>query len=348
MTAAEVNTKKKLKVFFPSDHTIKDLDLAEEIKQTETLKAAVPSLVGYKSNTGMGSKHPFVLVLGDQTYQQYCMGQVFGVSFYDKCSNTIIQTTYTLCFLSKFPFFPYLSYLVTQVEDDLKYMHFDSPLPRFDSNFPLNTQLRLLNDLFIRLNKIMIPLYPSLISSHEIETGENIAKRLESASPTAILPNEEQNYIAVVPDVMTKLLLRNSDQKLIDFKRSLYQVFYSRHSRNLEELSDSMLAHIRFHEKFKKDFVPTMTHKLEKEREDTFLILQWALPTLLKYLPLDQVILCLGCAVTEMKIIVKHKDTHVISSVILALIHLLKPLKWCSPVIVTLPDELKDLVGRSI
>jgi hypothetical protein len=73
-----------------------------------------------------------------------------------------------------------------------------------------------------------------------------------------------------------------------------------------------------------RNFVPTAMHKLEKEKEEGFMIMLWALPVLLKYLPLDQIILALGCAITEMKIIVKHPDFHVVSSVILALMQLLR------------------------
>jgi hypothetical protein len=94
------------------------------------------------------------------------------------------------------------------------------------------------------------------------------------------------------------------------------------------------------------EFVPSAMHKSEKEKEDSYMILMWALPVLLKYLPLDQIVLALGCAVTEMKIIVKCVDFNVISSVIFALIQLLRPMRWCSPVIVIVPDHLVDFIGK--
>ena len=49
-----------------------------------------------------------------------------------------------------------------------------------------------------------------------------------------------------------------------------------------------------------------------------------------------------------MKIIVKHKDFHVISTIILALTSLLLPLHWCSPMIVILPDNLLDFIGMEL
>ena len=93
-----------------------------------------------------------------------------------------------------------------------------------------------------------------------------------------------------------------------------------------------------------------MVHSLaqEKDKEASFHILNWALPILLKSLRLDQIILALGCALSEMKIVVLSSDPTVMSGCLLALTHLLRPLKWCGNVVVTLPDFLNELLESPI
>jgi hypothetical protein len=65
---------------------------------------------------------------------------------------------------------------------------------------------------------------------------------------------------------------------------------------------------------------------------------------LLKALPLDQIILSMGCALCEMKIVVLSPDTHVVSGCLLALVHLLRPLRWAGNIVVTLPPFLHELL----
>lgn len=73
-------------------------------------------------------------------------------------------------------------------------------------------------------------------------------------------------------------------------------------------------------------------------------VLCWALPILLRHVPLDQLLMALGCAVNEMKIVVLSEDTTVLSGCVLALWRLLRPLKWAGNIIVTLPDFLVELL----
>lgn len=130
------------------------------------------------------------------------------------------------------------------------------------------------------------------------------------------------------------------------FKRSAYQAYFSTAGAKYDPFNKTVSELIGRYDKMVQDFVPNVMHKAEKEFEDSFLVMLWALPVLLKYLPLDQIILALGCAITEMKIIVMHPDHHVISSVILALMQLLRPLRWCPPVIVILPDQYQEIIGE--
>lgn len=83
----------------------------------------------------------------------------------------------------------------------------------------------------------------------------------------------------------------------------------------------------------------------ERDKETCFHTLMWALPALLRHLPLDQIVLALGCALTEMRIVVVGSDLSVVSSCVLALVNLLRPLKWAGPVIVTLPSTLHAYLG---
>ena len=129
------------------------------------------------------------------------------------------------------------------------------------------------------------------------------------------------------------------------FNRSYFHEFYSKlgirdptlqlQNKTWQHLSEDHARHPSLHES-------------ERDQEENHFIMSWALPVLLKYLPLDQIMLALGCAMTEMKIIVRCDDFRVISSIILALIQLLKPLRWCLPVIVILPDELSEFVESPV
>ncbi len=279
-------------------------------------------------------KAPFILLLGDHTYQQYCLGLNIPVAFYDAATGLTIQTTYAMCFLTKFAFFSFLTHTIHQIDEDLRIFGFKEALPEFDPNIPLSPELRNLNDVSAKLKKVTLPMYPVLIRNHAKLAGDLTGEK-------SIF--ELSDYISIIPDISFSLLLKNADRRTFSFKRSFYSPYYT----NFSSPNDSQVDtnSIQYHERNKTD-PPGFIHMQEKEKEDSFFILQYALPTLMKHLPLDQIVLVLGCAINEMKIIVQHKDLNVISSVILALMHLLRPLKWCSPVIVTLPDQLTDLIGK--
>lgn len=84
----------------------------------------------------------------------------------------------------------------------------------------------------------------------------------------------------------------------------------------------------------------------EMEREESFFILAWSLPLLLRNVPMDQMFLAIGCALTELKIIIVSCDLSVVSGCIMALMQLLRPLKWAGPIIVTLPEDLHPCLGE--
>ena len=86
----------------------------------------------------------------------------------------------------------------------------------------------------------------------------------------------------------------------------------------------------------------------EREKEACFHTLLWALPVLLRHLTLDQIISVVGWAMTEMRVVVVGKDLAVVSGIVLALINLLRPLKWAGPVIVSLPASLHAFVESPV
>ena len=85
-----------------------------------------------------------------------------------------------------------------------------------------------------------------------------------------------------------------------------------------------------------------------REKEVCFHTLLWALPALLRHLPLDQIILSIGCVLAEFKIIVVGEDLGVVSGCVLALVNLLRPLKWSCPVIVTLPFSMYECLESPV
>lgn len=72
----------------------------------------------------------------------------------------------------------------------------------------------------------------------------------------------------------------------------------------------------------------------------TFFMGRWALPTLLKYVSVDHLLLILGCCLTEMRVVFVADDLQILSACVFSLLLLLRPLSWAGPVIVTLPHTL--------
>jgi hypothetical protein len=265
------------------------------------------------------------------------------VQFYDPRAEVVIHSSYVVCLMTKLPLFCYLFHLLEIFETAHQGFRFLEPLSIHDENFPTPTELRPLNDLAARLKRITAPLYPFLFSNGSGNQPNN-----------SLLVTEEQifpgGFNTLLPDVELILSSRTMPNARIDlpFKRRAYQAFFSSSPAQFDpgdSAKTDKLISLFNRQMADVAFVPTSVHKAEREREDVYMTLMWALPVLLRSLPLDQIILALGCAVTEMRIVVKHKDFHVISGVILALIALLRPLKWCAPVIVILPDSLSEFVG---
>jgi hypothetical protein len=76
--------------------------------------------------------------------------------------------------------------------------------------------------------------------------------------------------------------------------------------------------------------------------------LQWALPILLRNIPLDQILLVLGCALTEMRIVIRAANLETLSGCVLALVYLLRPLHWAGPIISILPAMMHDILDSPV
>lgn len=330
-------------------------------------------------NSHMSARNPFILLLGDHTYQQYGVCIQLPVTFHTDQGITI-QTSYVLCLMTKLPLFSYLCHILDQYDAFFDGFKFKAPLPTQDLNFPFIAELKPLSDLAAKLKRLLVPKYPYIISNALSTAPTSTRKRATtalSAADAANLSNalpvtasvvttgggvsgggllDQGEFPSLENDSDTKALLPdvefgyggiNINKKLhATFKRSVYQSYFSTAGLKYDSHNKVLSDAIARYDKMAADFLPNATHKSEKDKEESYLVMLWALPVLLKYLPLDQIVLALGCAVTEMRIIVQHPDFHVISAIILAFMQLLRPLRWCSPVIVILPDQYQEIIGE--
>ena len=392
---AGTQKKKKQRAFFPSDISM-NIDGSTGQAASAGASHQQQQQQRYHYHTPpVQAKTPFVLLLGDHTYQQFCVGLQVPMQFRDAEYGVTICTTYILCLMTKLPFFSYFFHLLDQFDTTFEGFKFERPIPTQDMSFPYIAELRPLNDFAGKLKRLMVPIYPYVISSptdvkqgrnrgevggigaggkHRAgstvegkdgrrgradsqgwERGDAILSGSNPASPRGGVLSQQNgedsaeasdNRMVVLPDVELGMGVRNSRKVSVTFPRSRFQPYFSGWLGAYDSSNKELQSLLTRYSRTATSFTPKLVHRLEKDKEDSFMVLLWALPVLLKYLPLDQIILALGCAVTEMKIIVKHKDFHVISSIILALVQLLKPLKWCSPVIVILPDHLIDFIGE--
>jgi hypothetical protein len=89
-------------------------------------------------------------------------------------------------------------------------------------------------------------------------------------------------------------------------------------------------------------------HFADQSSETANILLLWALPILLKNVPLDQIILIIGCALAEMTIFVCSPDTSVVSGCLVALLNLLRPLKWSGSFVVPCPTNMPELLDNPV
>lgn len=189
----------------------------------------------------------------------------------------------------------------------IKGFKFSKPLAVQEIDFLLQNELKLLNEFAGKLKKTVAPIYPYIFSYRH----ENLSNDVTNKSVTATAPDVpksptdeagpsdgiSQTY-ALLSDV--DFSLSDKKQKKIDmsFQRSVYQSYFSSYPASVSEETklNEVITMVRNLQRKQNDgvsFSPSWGHKLEKEREDAYLTLLWALPVLLKHLPLDQIVLAL-------------------------------------------------------
>ena len=73
-------------------------------------------------------------------------------------------------------------------------------------------------------------------------------------------------------------------------------------------------------------------------------LFEWGGSNLFKTLTSERVLVLLGCAMTEQKIIFVSKHTSRLGASVLAFVSLLSPMTWCGPLIPILPSELEHIL----
>lgn len=316
-----------------SSSALNDLRDAKVTVEDSSFKSSSPT---------KGMRSPFVLLLF--ATHEYCVCQQLPMTFRYPDIGVSITTTYVVILKTKLPVFNYLYAVLDQFESIFNGLDFVEPLEVQELDMPVPAELRLISELGYKLKKVITPIYPYMLDDKSIRRLES-EEVLEGIFPTGSY--QASQLTALFPEIE---FFMSKNQKKIDiiFNRNTYIPFYSSYN-SAKSVSSKAIKDLmtNYYSRRPNGLFPDAIQKFEREREDSFMILMWALPTLLKYLPLDQIVLAIGCALSEMKcILVKHKDFQVISSAVFALVHLLRPLHWCGNVVVILPDSLLDLIGE--
>jgi len=86
----------------------------------------------------------------------------------------------------------------------------------------------------------------------------------------------------------------------------------------------------------------------DADAEAQYHALLWALPVLLRHLPLQEILLALGCMCGEMSVLVTGGDASSVTAVIIALIFLLRPLRWAGNIISVLPPSMDGYLDSPV
>ena len=332
----------------------------------------INSPVGQTSSIGNGKC--FAFLLSNNTSNQYGVCLQITRIFKDLSKGVNVTCDYCICMISKLPFLSYLFNLLLQL-DTQGGLDFTEPVQRYyPDNFLIPPTFKILVEFTRLIRSVKVPLYRLGAKYLARDYVEEEIIRLD-ATKSSYAPI---SFNMVVKPVLTDGLLGHfmdsstnsygiSSSTLAQQTQSQYNVSSS--SPPLSKVSKSNKKTL--HGVFRRDLMgsysslpPTTTQtkhpeppflhsprrnisdsllaQLEEEREKEvcFHTLLWALPALLRHLPLDQIILAVGCALTEMRVVVVGTDLGVVSGCVLALVNLLRPLKWAGPVIVTLPSSL--------
>lgn len=218
-----------------------------------------------------------------------------------------VQLEYCICIITSFPYINYFFHILEQFESSGGLDLLD-PIPQQEHGYPKHPSLRYLSDFARSLQEFVVPVYnaispQSLLSSNPVLLGH---------APLMYSFSSSLSHVDV------------------PFHRGFYQKFFS----FKDNLSSTVPLDIRF-----KTTLPTHASMTEAHQENCFHVLLWALPVLLQHFSLDDITLAIGCVLAEKKIIVQCADVSVMSACVMALVYLLAPFRWVSPVVVIVPSH---------
>ncbi len=252
----------------------------------------------------------FVFLLSGHTSSQFSISLTMSRSFLIEFQgiNYYISTEYCISAVTHLPFLSYISYLLQQCNHMGWILHNLSQ--PLDENFSVKTS-------------------QDLTSIEAIQNIDELATRLRRLFVYYPCDDSDSILNAFTP-IEVKLLLRNAVNSatskgiIVSLRRDIQQLYYRHPNTNHGTLC------------------------VDRDREITYNVLIWALPILLRHLPLSEIALVVGCALSEMRIVIHSPDLSVISGVLLTLVHLLRPFKWAGPIIVTLPHTLHTFLESPV
>ncbi len=336
------------------------------------------------SSANKGSTRCFSFLLTNHTSSQYGACFVFPKAFRDPKTGLSVTVEYCVCAVTRLPFLTFLFNCFSQFEAIggfdvsinpgvgvassspvssplISSGHLGPPLGQLptvetmyrvqDESMPLQGSLWALNDLATRLSRLKVPLYPATTPESGVEKegtggvghGDPLLSRTVAFAP-----------LSLAITVRGKRLEMTFDRDGVwrhfaDYMKPLEALAVEDGEEEEEgfgggDMLDTSLSPTGVDRQLSdanKHFAGVLA---ERELEVSQHVLVWALPLLLRHLPLDQILLALGCALSEMKIVLISEDSTVLSGCLLALWHLLRPFKWAGNVVVTLPDFLSELL----
>ena len=313
----------------------------------------------FSSNTRASTSRCFAFQLSNHTCSQYGVCLVLPRTFRDLSRGLSISTEYCVCVTTRFPFLSYFFHMLRQFEAmggfDLGGGLVDEPLRAQDDSFPIQAELRLLNDLASRLSKVQLPIYANI---NDALVADNDLILLQQSVDQEIRKDDNKGGLFYfMPSILSMMVRYQRRVELVLQRDQMHRYFNSCSVGMDGGLGREKLYRTR---SFGVDFGVSSSREddasytgrpclddleAERDKEICFHTLIWALPILLRFFPLVQIVLAIGCALSEMNIVVRSPDSSTLSGCILALQHLLRPLKWAGNTVITLPHFLPELLG---
>jgi DENN (AEX-3) domain len=324
--------------------------------------------------SSIGNNRCFTFLLANNTSTQFGVCLQLPRSFRDLSKGVIVSFDYYVCVITKLPFLSYIFNLLMQL-DALGGLDFSEPVQRLlPSSLLQPSALRLLMEFTRHLRGVRVPIYrlgPRYFSGdtdydddeeaqgndtkstyqsvsfnmamRSTIPGGSFSQLLDTISISPLPIQSSSRYVSASPVTRGKSLVKRSLTGV--FRRDLIGSYSALPFTPQPQHKNSIPPVIPdppFLPSPKWPIDDNLLGQLEEDREKEvcFHTLLWALPALLRHLPLDQIILAIGCALTEMRVVVVGDDLGVVSGCVLALVNLLRPLRWAGPVIVTLPSSL--------